>query len=180
MVKEEIDKGSLENVLFIRSDFKDYLFKKNLFLILVASLYALTIFGLFVLYELIKHEFSVGYFYQFLVGMIVGTYYVSLGIFLSFYLKGGSNVLILIIAQLFLLLGGLLGAAKDSIFIDYLDKGAFPDLISRIKFMALIVLFPNLTVSNKFLIYSLEIIALCFILHLLQKIKIQKLELTRK
>jgi hypothetical protein len=180
MVKEEIDKGSLENVLFIRSDFKDYLFKKNLFLILVASLYALTIFGLFVLYELIKHEFSIGYFCQFLVGMIVGTYYVSFGIFLSFYLKGGSNVLILIIAQLFVLVGGLVGAAKNSIFLDYLDKGAFPDLISRIKFMALIVLFPNLTVSNKFLIYSLEIIALCFILYLFQKIKIQKLELTRK
>lgn len=180
MVKEEIDKGFLENVLFIRSDFKDYLLKKNFFLILVAGLYSLTIFGLFVLSELIAHEFSLVYFYQFLVGIIVGTYYIFLGIFFSFFLKGGSNVLVLIIAQLFVLVGGLLGTAKNSIFLDYLDKGAFPDVISRIKFMALIVLFPNLTVSKKFLIYSLEIIALCFILYLLQKIKAQKLELIRK
>jgi len=78
MVKEEIDKGFLENVLFIRSDFKDHLLKKNFFLILVAGLYSLTIFGLFVLSELIAHEFSLVYFYQFLVGIIVGTYYIFL------------------------------------------------------------------------------------------------------
>lgn len=180
MVKDEIDKGCLENVLFIRADFKDYLVKKNLSLIFIGILCSLIFFVFFASYELLTHEFSIIYFYQFLIGILVGIYYVFIGIFLSFYLKGGSNVLSLIIAQLFVLVGFILSATKNSILLDCIDKGVFPNLVSKIKFLALIVLFPNLTISKKFLIYSVEILALCLILYFLQKIKIQKLELTRK
>lgn len=180
MVRNEIDNGCLENVIFLKENFKNYLLKKNVFLGSIGILSSLIIFSFFALYAIATHQFSDLYIYQFLIGIIVGFYYVSLGILLSYYFKGGSNVLIMIISQFLIFFGFLFTVLRSSGFIDYLDKGAFPDFLSKIKFLGLIVLFPNLVILKKFFIYSIAIIVLCVFLYILQGIKIRDLELIRK
>lgn len=180
MNKDEIDSGCLENVLFLGGKFRPYLARKNLFLGLIGISLSSLLFIFFLIYGLFTHYFSLSSFYSFLMGLLVGLYYLYLGGLLSFYFKGGSNVLIVIVAQVFVFLVLLFSATHRGEFIDYLDSGNFPDLASRLKFMALAALMPNFIIIKVYFIYSIEIIGIIGIIFLLQRIKIQRLELSRK
>lgn len=180
MVRDEIENGCLENIFFLEENFKGYLLKKNILLGFIGLLSSLIIFSIFTVYGIATLKFSPLSIFQFLVGIIVGFYYVFLGVFLSIYLRGGSNVLILIIGQVLIFFGFLFTGLRSFNFIDYLDEGVFPGLISKIKFLGLLVIFPNFVISKKFLIYSIEIIALSVFLYFLQSMKLRNLEITRK
>jgi len=180
MVKDEIESGVLENVIFLKQSYKKYLLKKNLFLYLLGFFYALPLFLFYAAFSAASGNFSIFFIWQFLTGMLVSLYYIFLGGLLSFYFKGGSNVLILIIAQASVFMGLLFSAKQSPGFIDLLDKGIFPGLASKIKLFALIIIFPNLAISTKLFFCAFEIVFLILIAFFLQKIKVKKLELKRK
>ncbi|MBE0461355.1 MAG: hypothetical protein IBX60_06960 [Candidatus Aminicenantes bacterium] len=180
MIKDELESGCLENVLFLEGKFKSYLLRKNLFLSFIACLCVFTIFCVFSICGIISGEFSSLYIYQFSIGILVGLYYISLGGLLSFYFKGGSNVLIVILGQLLMFIGMLFYAAQNSRFVEYLDRGVFPDALSQLKLMAFIIVFPNIVISKKFFVYSVEIALLGVLAIGLQKIKTKRLELSQK
>lgn len=180
MVRDEVESGSLENAMFLEGRFKKYLVEKNAAVLILGSAVSLIVFTFFAVYGLSTHVFSALYFYKFLIGTLVGIYYVFLGVLLGYSFKGGSNVLILVLAQVMIFFGFSFTASNSPAFLDYIDKGSFPDLISKIKFMGLVVIFPNFVISEKFFIYSLEVGALCVLLFLLQKMRIRNVELIRE
>lgn len=180
MVRDEIDSGCLENVLFLKGHFRSYLLKKNLFLAAVAFSCSLALFLVLAAYGLITNQFSSLYLLQFIAGVVAGIYYLSLGGLLSFSFKGGSNVLLVILGQVFLFIGLLLSATKRGGFISSLDKASFPDLASRLKFLVLALVFPNVIIAKRFIVYALGIAALTLLVLGLQRAKIRNLELLRK
>jgi hypothetical protein len=180
MVRDEVDSGALENVLFLNGNFRGYLLGKSIFLAAAAFSCSLAIFLIFAGYALITGQFLAVYLLQFLAGFAAGIYYLSLGGLLGFSFKGGSNVLIVILGQVFLFIGLLLSATKRGGFIDSLEKASFPDLISRPKFFVLAAVLPNSVVSKKFIIYALGMAAMSLVFFFLQRMKIRSLELQKK
>ncbi len=180
MLKDEVDSGSLENVLFLDGNFRGYLLAKSLFLALAALSCSSVIFMVFAVFGLITKQFLAVYLLQFLAGIVAGIYYLSLGGLLSFSLRGGSNVLIVILGQVFLFIGLLLSARQKSGFLDALDGASFPDLASRLKFLVLAVVYPQVVVAKRFIIYGLGIALLGLFFLILERARIYKLELERK
>jgi hypothetical protein len=180
MMMDEIETGVLENIAFVRGAFRNYLFEKNIYLFLMALVLALTAFSFFAAYGLASGEFSARFLLQFLMGVAAGAYYISLGGFLSFYFKGGSNVLVVIIGQLAAFIGLLFSAAQRSGFIDQLTAASFPDWSSRFKFIVFLGVWPNILASDKYFAASFGIAALaCFFL-MLQRMKLGALELKKR
>lgn len=180
MVKDELESGCLENVLFLRGKFRRYLLHKNLYLFAVASLCVAPVFFAFFITGLFTKESSALHVYPFLVGLLVGFFYISLGGLLSYYFKGGANVLIVILGQASVFMGLLFSARFSAGFIDCLDKGVFPDSFSKLKFLAVVLVFPNIVISKKFLAYSILVAGLSALALTLQAIKAGKTELSRK
>jgi len=180
MMKDEIESGMLENVIFLKCRYQDYLLNKNLFVGFAAFICVSGLYVVFSGYGLAAHKYSPFFLIQFLAATIVGLYYVYLGGWLSLYVRGGSNVMILIISQALIFIALLFSATQRTGFIDYLEKGAFPNLASQIKFLAMIILLPNLAVTKNFLGYILEVIVLLVLILIFQKIKIQRLEIKKK
>ncbi len=180
MVKDEVDSGSLENVLFLYGNFRGYLLAKSLFLALLALSCSSVIFIAFAVFGFITKQFLAIYFLQFLAGIVAGIYYLSLGGLLSFSFRGGSNVLIVILGQVFLFIGLLLSARQKSGFMDALDGASFPDLSSRLKFLVLAAIFPQVVVAKRFIVYGLGIALLGLFFLILERARIRNLELDRK
>jgi hypothetical protein len=179
MLKDEIDSGALENVLFLGGSFRTYLLQKSYVLASFALVFSLFVFMIFVGLALVKKQFLAIYLLQFVVGVTVGVYYLSLSGILSFSFKGGSNVLFVILAQILLLMGLLLSVGKKAGFIESLDRGAFADFSSRLKFLALVAVFPNVVISKKFIVYGLVIAVPSLVFLFLQRLKIKNLELEK-
>ncbi len=180
MVKDEVDSGCLENVLFLDGNFRGYLAAKSYILALVALSCSTVIFLVFAVFGLVAKQFLSIYILQFLAGIVAGIYYLSLGGLLSFSLKGGSNVLVVILGQVFLFVGLLLSARQESGFLDALDGGAFPDLLSKVKFLVLALIFPQVVVAERFIVYGLGIGMLGVFFMIFQRARIRSLELERK
>jgi len=180
MMKDEIENGSLENIIFINGEFKNYLFQKNIVHYVLAMLISLVSFLILVVCGLITGNFSTGCLSQFLAGALIGAYYVSLSGWLSFYFKGGSNVMIVIIAQLASLIVLFLSATEKAGFIDQLEKGSFPTLAAKLKFLGVVLVFPSILSANRYLPYCfLAAVLACFFLAL-QWQKLRNLELKKQ
>lgn len=180
MMKDEVESGGLENILFLEGRFKQYLWTKNFCLYLVAAGVAGSAMAALGIYGLAAGEFSGKCFGQFGMGLVAGAYYIALGGWLSFYFKGGSNVLILILGQLSLFIGLLFSVAQRSGFLDYLESGAFPDWVSRVKFLIFLGLFPNILASEKHFIYSFGVALAAGFWLILQQAKLRSLDLKRQ
>jgi hypothetical protein len=179
MVRDEVDSGALENVLFLRGRFRGYLLKKGLFLGLAALSLSIVLFLGLAAYGLISREFLAIYLLQFAAGVAAGVYYLSLGGLLSFSFKGGSNVLIVILAQVFLFIWLLLAAAKGGGLIDSLDQGSLAGLVPKLKFVAFAAVLPNVVSARRFVAYSAALLALSGFLLAVQWLKVRKLELRK-
>jgi hypothetical protein len=180
MLKDEIDSGALENVLFLKGSFRSYLLQKTYFLAGIALAFSFFLFMIFAGWALITKQFLAIYLLQFVAGVAAGIYYLSLSGILSFSFKGGSNVLFVILVQIFFFIGLLLSAGKKAGFIDSLDRGSFPDFSSRLKFLTLAAIFPNAVTAKRFIIYGLAIAVLSVVFLFLQRWKIKNLELEKK
>jgi len=180
MMMDEIETGVLENIAFAHGAFRDYLFEKNIYLFLLALAVVVAAFSFFAAYGLASGQFSARFLIQFLMGVTAGAYYISIGGFLSFNFKGGSNVLVVVIGQLAAFIGLLFSATQRLGFIDQLTAASFPDWSSRLKLIVFLGVLPNILVSEKYFAASLGIIGLaCFFL-VLQKLKLGALELKKR
>jgi hypothetical protein len=180
MMKDEIENGMLESIIFINGEFKNYLFQKNIVHYFLGMIISLASFLILAISGLITGNFSTIYLLQFLAGTLIGAYYVSLSGWLSFYFKGGSNVMIVIIAQLASLIGLFLSATQKAGFIDQLEKGSFPTLVAKLKFMGVVLIFPDILSANRYLPYCFLPMVFACVFLALQWQKLRGLELKKQ
>lgn len=179
MMKEEVESGVLENILFLHGRFRGYLWTKNFCLFLFAAGVSLAAWMGLATYGLFIGGFSFPFLYSMGMGLIAGAYYVAFGGWLSFYFRGGSNVLIIILGQLSLFIYLLFSVTQRSAFIDHLTSGTFPDWGSRLKFSLFLGLFPNLLASENHFIYGFAVLVLACLFLALQRLKLRSLELKK-
>lgn len=180
MMKEEIESGFLENITFVEGGFKHYLFQKNIILFLMALSVSLATFLILTGYGLISGNFFSVFLLQFLIGSAAGAYYISLSGWLSFYFKGGSNVLIIIIGQLVAFIGLVFSVTNRAGFLDNLINASFPTWDAKLKFIAFMGILPNILVSKKYFSSFYLIVVLSCLFFTLQWLKIKNLELKKQ
>jgi hypothetical protein len=180
MMKDEIESGVLENIMFLQGEYRAYLLQKILALTILALLPYAAIFSMLVMAGLLKGNFSWIYLLQFLAGLVVGIYYVTLGSWLSFYFRGGSNVLIIIMAQIMAILSLFFSLQKKIGFLDYLEKGHFPNLLYKIKFIIFTLALPNVLIARKFFPYLFVLVMATGFFLFRQWRRIKNLELKKQ
>jgi hypothetical protein len=149
MMREEIESGALENVLFLRGDFRRYLWLKNGVVTAIAVGISGALFLAFLAYALASHQFPRESLARFLNGQVAGIYYVSLAGLFSFFLRAGSNVLLIILGQILFLAGLLLSVGQKSSWIDRLAGSSLPGWGAKLEFLASAAVFPNLLAGQK-------------------------------
>ncbi len=180
MVRNEVESGGLENVLFLNSQFRLYLCQKNFILFLLAFLLSTSFFMILAVAALIQRNFVPIFFINFLAGLVVGLYYLSLGSWLSFYFRCGANVMVMIMAQVVAVISLFISMQNRNGFVYYLEKGHFPDLISGLKFGLLALVVPGLLTYKSFLNYLPLPVLVSFLFLQLQRQKLKKLELKKQ
>ncbi|MBN2408481.1 MAG: hypothetical protein JXE07_01990, partial [Candidatus Aminicenantes bacterium] len=91
MIKDEVDSGALENLLFLDGGYKSYFRWKNAVVGGAALGAGFLFFGAFSLYGLATRQFVAMDLLQFGSGIVAGLYYLALAGFLSFFWRAGSN-----------------------------------------------------------------------------------------
>jgi hypothetical protein len=180
MFRDEVDGGALENVLFLGGGFRDYLLAKNLVLTAIALALSAAIFLALIVYGISARSFSSLSFVQFLIGVLVGVYYLLAGGLLSFFFKGGSNVLLIILGQVFLVVGLFLSATQRTGWIDLLTADALPDAAAKLKFFLLAAVLPNVIIGRRSAVFVLGLAALAALLFIVQRFKIKSVEILKR
>lgn len=158
-VRTDIDTGALENVLFLGGRFRGFLAAKGLVLAAVAAGYALVLFGAFAAWGAAVGGFEAGFFPRFGLSLLAGTYYVALAGVLSHWLKAGSNVVALLLAQSAALALLVSSATAKPGLLDYAAGGPITGLGPRLLFGALVAVLPNVVVSGRLPLYAAEVLA---------------------
>jgi hypothetical protein len=177
MVATERSGGGLQNVIFLRGKFKTYLWQKNLALAAAAGIYAACLFVLLWFWGIARGGLDPFPVVPFGMGLLAGLYYVGLAGALSWLLKSGSNVVVILLAQAAWLIGLLFSATSQSGFIDYLGTGRFPGLESRLLFLGLTSVFPNLIVSRRLFMGAPVVVAGLALALIFQRVRVRRLEL---
>jgi hypothetical protein len=153
------DSGVLENVLFIRGRFRGFLAAKPVVLAAACAVYAVVLFGLFAAWGAAVGGFEPVFALRFGLSLLAGAYYVALAGVLSHWLKSGSNVVALLLAQAAAL--GLLiaSASARTGLLDYAAGGRFPGLGPKLQFGALVAVLPNVVVSGRLPVFAAEVLA---------------------
>lgn len=181
MMKGEIDGGTLENVLFIDGGYKKYLMLKNPVAAAAAAIIAVSFFVVFSVPAAVSGALSGRTIIPLqIMALAVGIYYVYLGDTLSLFLKGGSNVMIVIIVQAAVFVTLILTVKAEGGILAYLETGSFPSFGERLRFMGFAALCPPFLMSPRFLPYALEFAGLAAALGLIQSVRIRGLELERR
>ena len=181
MFRDEIDSGALENGIFVNGGFRDYLLSKILILALLGLAVSLAVFAVFAAcgFGFGAARITPGHLAQFLTGALAGLYYLAVGGYLSFFFKAGSNVLIVVIGQVFLAIGFFLSMAARQGWVEALLSEDFSGLGQKLRFLGLALLFPNSVIIRRhpFFIGGLALAGLG--LFYLAWRRIRKLELFR-
>jgi hypothetical protein len=179
MIKDEVDSGALENLLFLDGRFRGYLLWKNAVIAAAALALGLSLLSVYSFYGLATHRFFVLSFLQFGTGIIAGLYYLALAGFLSFFLKAGTNVLLVILGQFLAFFGLLVSAAQRPEWVERLTSSSSPGLAAQLEFLALAVVIPNIIIVRGFWLSVLGLGALTGFLFGLQLTKTGSLELRK-
>jgi len=158
-VRSDIESGALETVLFIGGRFRGYLGAKLFIIAIAAGAYAAGLFGLFAAWGLAVGGYEPAFALRFALALLAGLYYLALAGALSHFLRAGSNVLVLILAQAAAVFGLLATAASRPGLIDYAASGRFPGPGPKLLFGALTAVLPNVIVSGRISIFTGEIAA---------------------
>ena len=180
MMNGEISSGALENVLFAGGRFRSYLLSKNVLAAACALGIALVLFSGFTLYGLATRQWEAQIPGQFAAGLLVGAYYVALAGFLSFFLRAGSNVLILLLGQVALFVGLLFTASQRTGLAERLTASSFPGIGARLEFLAVSFVLPNIVIARRSWLNLLGLGAMVALFFGLQIWKINSLELRRR
>ncbi|MCX7974102.1 MAG: hypothetical protein N3B16_06315 [Candidatus Aminicenantes bacterium] len=183
--KDEIESGSLENVLFLSFNFRRYLFEKNFSLFLIGSSFSAILFFPFLLGSILKDIFTPLILSSFFMGLMVGLYYLSLAGWLGFRLRSGANILAIILGQVFLFLVLMVSLTSSSSARDLLDLifSAQPKNNQQAIFLYIfIALWPNVLTTQAYsaLNLRLEIILLITLFFGFQSWHLRRLELKRE
>lgn len=173
----DIAGGVLENVLFAGGRFRGYLAAKSLVVAAAAVAYALVLFGLFAAWGLALGEFRTGFAVQLGLALLAGLYYVALAGLLSHVLKGGSNVLALLLAQAGVVMALIFSAGSRTGLLDYAATGRFPGAGPQAVFAGLVAVLPNVIVSGRPTVFAAEVAAGLAVLVLLRARLLEGLEL---
>jgi hypothetical protein len=178
MIRDEVDSGALENVLFLDGGFKSYLLLKNAVIIAAALAVGLPLLAVYSFYGLATHRFFVLSFVQFGTGILAGLYYLALAGFLSFFVRAGTNVLLVVLGQFLIFFGLLISAAQRPEWVGKLASSS-PDLAARLEFLGLAVVFPNIIIVRGSWSGALGLGALTGLLFGIQLSKTGSLELRK-
>lgn len=174
MIKEEIERGYLENMIFLLVP-KEKIFYAKIIAIILSGFFCF-LFGnlIVVLIGLIKGE-QISFRETFFLSLLVGTYYVLLGLHLGFFLKGASNALFFIILQILSLI--LLMKFYPEFMQVFLEKGIFLGHFERVLSLVVLILIPNLLLIHKKFFYFL--LFMNFILFFSTKYFFKRIEFKR-
>jgi hypothetical protein len=179
MVGTELAGGALENVLFLGGAFRTYLWQKNFALAALAGAYASALFALLGAWGLAIGRFDPVFLLQFALALLGGFYYIGLAGALSHFLKAGSNVVMILLAQFGAFISLLYSATSRTGFIDCLETGRFPGLGPRLEFFGFVAVFPNLAVSPRLAAGGFLIAAGLALALLFQRVRLRRLELRK-
>ena len=84
----------------------------------------------------------------FAVSLLVGFYYIVLGGLLSRFLAGGSNVLVLIVAQASVAIWMMFSAMEKNGLIDILETGAVRGIGAQLRLLAAGAVLPNIFIIS--------------------------------
>jgi hypothetical protein len=148
MVGDEIRGGTLENVLFLGGGFRDYLFGKNSVLAVAGTACAVAMFAPLWAFGVISHRSGWDGLAAFAVSLLVGFYYIGIGGLLSRFFAGGSNVLVLIVAQASVVGWMLFSVMEKNGLIDILETGAVRGIRAHLKLFAAGAVLPNIFIIS--------------------------------
>jgi len=179
MVRSEAESGALECGLFLGGRFREYLMLKGPFLAAVAAAISLLMFAGLTLAGLAAGRHPLPEAGRFGLGLVAGVYYTALAGLLSTRLRAGSNVLAVVVAQAAALLLVMFTVTSRTGLLNAMETGVWPDLKTRLEFMAAAALIPNLVLSRPLYIFSLELVALTVLAFFWQRAIIRRMELGR-
>jgi hypothetical protein len=158
-VRSDIDGGALENALFTGGRFRGYLAAKVPVLAAAAGIYAFVLFGLFAAWGLAVGAFEPVFFTRFGLALLAGLYYLALAATLSYFLRAGSNAMVLLFAQAAAVVALLLSASPRAGLLDYAASGRFPAPGPALLFGGLAAVLPNVIVSGRPSLFAVEVAA---------------------
>lgn len=177
LVGTDIASGALENVLFTGGRFRGYLAAKGLVVAAAAGAYAVALSGLFAAWGLAIGAFRPLYLVQLGLAFLAGLYYVALAGVMSHFLKGGSNVLAILLTQAAAVLALLFTAGARTGLLDYAATGRFPGAGPKAVFAGLVAVLPNVIVAGRPTVFAAEVLAGLGLLALLRARLVARFEL---
>lgn len=171
--------GGLENVIFLDGRFRRYFWQKNLAVLGLAGAYVSVLFLLLALLGVALGRFEPAWAPQFGMGLLAGSYYVAAAGALSYALRAGANVAVVLFVQAGALVGLLFSATNRAGLIDHLAAGIFPDAGSCFLFAGLVAVLPNLAVARKLSAGVLVIAAALALCLAVQRLLAARLEIRR-
>lgn len=176
-VRTDLESGALENTLFAAGRFRGFLRAKGLVTAAAAGGYALLLFGLFAAWGLALGAFRPDDLVKFALALLAGLYYAALAGALGHFLRGGSNVLSLLLAQAAAVMALVFTAGSRTGLLDYIAAGTFPSLGPKLAFGGLVALLPNVIVAGRPSVFAVEVLAGLGLAWIAQERLVRRLEL---
>lgn len=158
-VRTEIESGALESVLFLGGRFRGYLGLKSVAVTAVIAAYAASLFGLFTIWGAVAGGFEPAFVLHFGLALLAGFYYAAVAGLLSHFLKGGANILALLLAQAAAVIALVFSTSARTGLLDYAAAGRFPGLGPKLQFGVLVAVLPNIVVSGRLPVFAVEVLA---------------------
>jgi len=176
-VRTDIESGALENALFSGGRFRGFLMAKGLVAAAVAGGYVFLLSGIFAAWGMALGAFRASDIVRIGLALLAGLYYLALAGVLSHFLRGGSNVLALLLAQGAVLAALLFTVSARTGLLDYAASGRFPGLGPKLLFGGLALILPNVVVTGRPTIFAAAVLAGLVAALLVQTRLLRKLEL---
>ena len=176
-VRTDIESGALENALFSGGRFRGFLMAKGLVAAAVAGGYVLLLSTLFAAWGMALGVFRASDLVRVGLALLAGLYYVALAGVLSHFLRGGSNVLALLLAQAAALAALLFTVSARTGLLDYAAAGRFPGFGPKLLFGGFVAILPNVVVTGRPTIFAAGVLAGLLAAVLVQARLLRRLEL---
>jgi hypothetical protein len=113
------------------------------------------------------------------LALLAGLYYAALAGVLSHFLRGGSNVLSILLAQAAGVLALLFTVSSRTGLLDHAASGRFPGAGSKLLFGGLVAVLPNVVVAGRPSLFAAEVLAGLVAALAVQERLVRKLELRK-
>lgn len=181
LLHDDIQSGALENILFIDRKYKPFIIWKVGSTMFLVFILATSIFILYIFQSCLNATFSVDLLYAYCSGLIVGIYLALWGSFLSFYIKGSANVLLILFVQMSCaFLPIIFGADTFRGIFEMIENGVPAVFAKQVMFSAILILLPNLITKSRFVGFIPVVLLLIIVLWVFHLLKLKGLEIIKK